>query len=273
MTSRFNDKKVVVTGGNHGIGKAIALAFAEEGADIVITYNSNPESAQVVVAEIQALGRKAKALHINIINDTDRSKLVSESYDFLGDVDTIVNNAGMATRKPFLELSEAEITTVMTVNCLAPFFIMQGFAQRMFDQQNALKSKSLPLKDYSIINISSISREVVTFGLSHYETSKAALSQLTKSAAVDLARYKIRVNDVAPGTVPTGINQSQWGGNTEVWQHRVSCIPLNRPGQPQEIAHAVLFLAENQWATGSTIVVDGGRTCNWYGNEMNKSAT
>lgn len=263
MGPKFSNKKIVLTGGNRGIGKAIALSFAEQGADIVITYNSDSKAADIVINEIRKFGVKAKAIQVDLINDDDRGRLLKESYEFLGDVDILINNAGIATRKPFLDLSQDEVTKIFTVNLLAPFFIMQAFAQRMASKQNEL------LKDYCIINITSISREVITHGLSHYEASKAALSQLTKSASIDLSRYKIRVNDVAPGLVPTDINRSQWDTNSAIWQNRVAGIPLNRPGTPDEIAQAVLFLADNKWITGSTITVDGGKTCNWYGAEIN----
>ncbi|MBX3709157.1 MAG: SDR family oxidoreductase [Gammaproteobacteria bacterium] len=273
MTPRYKSKKVVVTGGSRGIGQAIAMAFAEQGADVVITYNSDFEAAEVVVNEIQKFGSKAKAIKMDLQNNEDRCRLVKESYEFFdGDIDVLVNNAGILTRRPFIELSKEEIIKVLEINLLAPLFLMQEFAKHMVRQQESLLEQSKALKDYCIINITSISKKVITHGLSHYETSKAALSQLTRSVSVDLARYNIRVNDVAPGLIPTDINRNQWQANSSIWQKRVAGIPLHRSGTSKEVAQAVLSVVDNAWMTGTTVTVDGGRTRNWSGTEINENS-
>ena len=266
----FKGKNVVITGGNRGIGKAIALAFAERGANIIITYNSDLKAAESVIEEIQKCGCDAKAIKADFLLYEDIKRLVQESYKFFADIDIVVNNVGILTRKPFLELSRKEITKVLEVNLLAPFFLTQEFARKMVKGQENLKRNTGSQKDYCIINITSLSRKVITYGLSHYESSKAALSQLSKSAAVDLASYGIRVNEVAPGLIPTDINRNQWETNSSIWQKRIAGIPLHRTGMPVEIAKAVLFVADNAFMTGTTITVDGGRSRNWSGGEINE---
>jgi len=270
MPTHLSGKKVVITGGNRGIGRAIALAFAKQGSDIVITYNSDPQAAQLVVKEMQNFGIKAKAIKVNLLDAQDRSRLVKECAEFLGEIDVLVNNAGVLTRNSFLKLSEQEVNQVMSVNVLGPFFLSQTVGQYMVDKQKTLTLSNQELTDRCIINITSLSRKVVTPGLSHYEMSKAAVSQLTKSMAMDedFTQYKIRVNDVAPGLVPTDINRKQWQANSSIWQKRVAGIPLARTGKPEEIAQMVIAVASNEWMTGSTITIDGGRTRNWSGAEI-----
>ena len=256
-------KKVVLTGGNRGIGRSIALSFAKAGADVFLTYCTDENSAQTVANEIEAHQVAVKTIQVDLSCAEDRQRLLIESYAFFGDVDILVNNAGIATRRPFIELSQEEINKVVEINFLAPCFLMQLFAKRMVQQQTQRNEH----KDYCIVNISSISRNVITPGISHYEASKAALNQITKSAAIELAEYKIRVNDVAPGLIPTEINREQWETHSPLWQNRIAAIPLQRSGKPEEIADAVLFLAGNSWITVTTITVDGGRSCNWSGSE------
>lgn len=256
---------VVITG-SRGIGKAIALAFAEKGANLLLTYHTGEASAQEVVHEIQEMGSKAKAICIDISKESDRNDLVEESYRFLGDVDVLVNNAGIATRQSFLMLTEEEVRKIFEVNFFSSFFLSQEFARHMTKKQEQLMREESNLNDYCIINVSSISRNVITAGLCHYEASKAAVSQLSKSMSMDLAKYKIRVNDVAPGIIPTDINRKQRELTPEIWQSRISAIPLGRPGLPEEVASTVLFLTSNKWMTGSTITIDGGHSCNWPGS-------
>lgn len=267
----FKGKNVVITGGNRGIGKAIALAFAELSANVVITYNSDENAANVVINEIQKFGCKAKAIKANFLHDEDIQYLVKESYQFFNDIDILVNNVGILTRKPFLELSKEEVKKVFEVNFMTPLFLMQAFAHHMVKHQEIFTKNNGYPKDYCIVNITSLSRKVITPGLSHYESSKAALSQLSKAAAIDLSPHGIRVNDVAPGLIPTDINRNQWETNSSIWQKRIAGIPLHRAGMPLEIAKAVLSVAGNAFMTGTTLTVDGGRSRNWSGDEISEN--
>lgn len=274
MPHQLMGKKVIITGGNRGIGRAIALAFAKQGCDVVITYHSDPQAAEAVVREIQQTGAKAKAIQVNLLEEKDRLRLVTESSQFMGDIDILVNNAGILTRNSFLKLSEDEVKQVFATNALGPFLLSQAVGRYMVERQKELAADNKELQDRCIINITSLSRKVITPGLSHYEMSKAAASQMSKSLAMDedFRRYKIRVNDVAPGLVPTDINRNQWQTNSSIWQKRVAGIPLGRPGQPEEVAQAVISIATNEWMTGTTLTIDGGRTRNWSGVEINESS-
>ena len=263
----FQGKNIVITGGNRGIGKATALAFAELGANVFISSHSDQSLAEQVVQELRQHGVKAQQFKMDISNKVDRAAFVEACYA-QGDIDVLVNNAGIATRNPFLKLSEQEVRHVMEVNFMAPLFLMQDFARHMATQQQKLTNQKHPLKDYSIINITSICETVSLTSLCHYEASKAALQRLTKSAALDLAKYKIRVNCLAPGIVATDINRDTRENNPARWQKRVLGTPLGRTGNPEEIASAAVFLASNTWATGTDLVVDGGRSVNWEGESI-----
>lgn len=270
--ARFKDKKVVITGAGRmqSLGASIALGFAAEGANIVIAYLSSAKEQAEVMLKINEIYKehhyssvKARAFQVDLSNRNSRDRFVEESYQFLDDVDILINNAGIGIRKNFVDLTEEDMKKLFEVNFFAPFFLMQAFSRRM------IRNQTTPKKDYNIVNITSISRKVITPTLSGYEATKAALSQLTKSTALELAQFNIRVNDVAPGLVATNINQLQRDNHPERWQNRIAQIPLNRTVAHHDVAQAVLFAAGNQSMTGSTITVDAGRSCNWIGNEVN----
>lgn len=273
MNKKLHGRKVIVTGGNRGIGKAIALAFAEEGCDIVITYNSGQEEATRTIEAIKKFNVNATAISVNLLNAEEREKFIKKSINFLGYIDILVNNAGILTRASFLELSSNDIEKVLTVNTLVPLYLMQSVSKHMIEMQKSLASQGLPFHDCVIANVTSLSRKVITPGLAHYEISKAATSQLTRSAAMDkdLLEHHIRVVEIAPGLIPTDINRSQWQPNSDIWKKRVAGIPLGRAGTPEEIAQAVVSVAANAWMTGTTITIDGGRTQNWSGAEAIES--
>lgn len=262
--SNLKDKNVVVTGGNRGIGEAIAIAFAKEGANVIITYNSDQNLADYVIEKLHPFGTMNSKIKVDIKNEKERDSFVKQCYEF-GDIDILINNAGIATRNSFLKLSEQEIRDVFEVNFMAPFFITQQFASRMVEKQQELANHKKPLNDYCIINITSISQTVIIEGLSHYEASKAALNQLSKSVSIDLAKYNIRINSVSPGIIPTDISRKLREQNKPLWEKRLAGIPLNRAGDPAEIASGVIFIANNPWVTGTTLVIDGGRSNNWEG--------
>ncbi len=193
-----------------------------------------------------------------------------ESYAFFSDIDILINNAGIIDRNSLLNLSQENIKKVFEVNAIAPFYLLQQFAKRMILKQGEISKKQDELKDYCIINITSISRKLPT-GLSSYEVSKAALNQLTKSAAFELAQYNIRVNDIAPGLVSTNLNKYIWDKAPTLWNQRISGIPLNRGGTSEEVAQAVESVIDNKWMTGTTITIDGGRSVNWLGQDIPKA--
>ena len=245
------EKKAMVTGGSSGIGRAIAIAYAQEGADVVFSYYKHQKEANELVSFIKSLGRKVKAIHVDMNNFNHLNQFVEEGVNYLSGIDIFVNNAGMLTRHAgFLNIPLDAFDLIQTVNVRAPFFLTQRIAQCM--QRGA--------KGGSIINISSMSAFIISAGLTHYECSKAALNMLTKAAAHALAKDNIRVNAIAPGLVATNMNRHQREYESEIWDKREARIPLQRVGKPEDIAYVAVMLASprSAWITGNVIPVDGG---------------
>ena len=247
----LQDMKAIVTGASSGIGQAIAIAYAHAGADVVISYCQNKKGADKTLALIEAAGRKAKAIRVDMANLSELQEFLKEGIEFLGGIDIFVNNAGTVTRHAdFLEIPLDAFDRVQAVNLKAPFMITQLVGKYMQKQR----------KGGSIINISSVSASIISPGLTHYECSKAALNMLTRASASASAKYHIRVNAIAPGLVETNINQTQREHQPEVWEKRKTMIPLERVGKPEDIADVAILLASNKsaWITGDIIPVDGG---------------
>lgn len=249
--AKLQNKNAVITGASSGIGQAIAIAFAKEGANLVITYQNNKQGAEKIQKAIQHLGRQCHVIQVSLMQDEDLSSLITESVRFLGGIDILVNNAATLTRhENFLDIPIAEFDVVQAVNYRAPFILTQSVA-------NVMRQQS---RGGSIINISSVSTQLLTPGLTHYECSKAALDMLTKSSASALARYHIRVNAISPGLIETNMNAHQRDMLPGVWQKRCARVPLQRSGQPNDIVPMAVLLAsdESAWITGAIIGVDGG---------------
>lgn len=249
---RLSNKRVIVVGGSRGIGRAIAIKMTREGATVAFTYCSDNKSASSVVHEIESFKGKGRAFFLNLTQPETFLSFTNEVLDYLQGCDVLINNAGIANRKSFLEIPITEFDNIWHLNLRGPFFLSQAMANKMRDQGCG----------GSIIHISSISDRVSTLGLTHYESSKAALSMLTKGMALELAQYNIRVNAVSPGLVATGMNKNQREAHAELWQKRIDQIPIGRAGKPEDIVGAVCLLASDEasWMTGSIITVDGGRT-------------
>lgn len=252
MEKTLAGKKALVTGASSGIGQAIALAFAKEGADVVISYHKNAAGAQETVSQIAALGRVSQAICANMSCTQDLQNLMEKTIQFLGGIDILVNNAGTVTRHAhFLDIPIESFDEIMAVNLRAPFILSQLAAKHMVQQNVA----------GSIINISSISAELISAGMTHYECSKAGVHMMTRASANALAKERIRVNGIAPGLVATNINRSQREKDPALWAGRVDKIPLGKVGTPEDIARIAVLLASDQadWMTGSMINVDGGQ--------------
>lgn len=243
--------KALITGGSSGIGKSIAVAYAEAGSDVVITYKSNKTGADETVSEIEKLGCKAIALQNDLSDENKLNDLLSASINFLGKIDILVNNAGTITRhKHFLDIAAEAFDQILLINLKVPFLLTQLVANHMIS--NKIEG--------SILNITSMSADVITPGLTHYECSKAAFNTLTKASASALASHKIRVNAIAPGLIATNINLAQRELDPDAWNARGRVIPLGKIGEPNDIAPLAVLLASKKagWITGSIIPVDGG---------------
>ena len=239
-------KTALVTGGSRGIGKAIALTLAEFGADVVVTYARSSEAAEAVKAEIEAKGRKAKAVQADAVNFDQATELINEIVADWGKLDILVNNAGITKDNLILRMSEDQWDDVITTNLKSIFNYSKAAARPMMKNRGG-----------SIINISSVVGLTGNAGQSNYSASKAGIVGFTKSYSKELASRGIRANVVAPGYILTDM--------TEVLDEKVldgikQVTPLGRAGEAQEIADAVVFLASDMssYITGEVIRVDGG---------------
>ncbi|CUS98214.1 SDR family NAD(P)-dependent oxidoreductase [Candidatus Chrysopegis kryptomonas] len=238
----------LITGGSRGIGRATAILFAKANADVAITYHVNENAAKSTLEEIQRLGRKAIAVKGNVGKSEDVKRMVKEVMDYFGRIDVLVNNAGIWTYGAIGEMPEEVWDETMDVNLKSVYLFTNEVVPIMKKQGWG-----------RIINISSTAGQRGEAFHSHYAASKGAIIAFTKSLAVELAKYNILVNCVAPGWVNTDMCAEVFKDPNFVEQVK-STIPLGRIPGPEEIAGPVLFLASElaNWITGATISVNGG---------------
>ena len=243
----LKDKVAVITGSVRGIGRAIAMCFAKQGANVVINYSSEKrkEEADQVVTEIKALGGKAIALCANVANSEEAKGLIEGTIAAFGKIDILVNNAGITKDMLLLRMTEKEFQEVLDVNLKGVFNCSKHGAKAMMKTGG------------SIINMTSVVGINGNAGQSNYAASKAGVIGFTKSVAKEFAGKKIRVNAIAPGFFTTDM--------TEVLPERVkdsvmTSIPMKRFGESEEIANVAVFLASDlsSYITGEVIKVDGG---------------
>ncbi|MEW6276454.1 MAG: glucose 1-dehydrogenase [Bacillota bacterium] len=244
---KLSGKVSVVTGAGQGIGRSVALLFAREGSCVAVV-DCDFEKAVRVAREIVSGGKRALSVQADVSLENEVRRMVAEVGEYFGRIDVLVNNAGIQTSKPFLELTSDEWQRVLDVNLKGAFLCSQFSAREMIKNSGG-----------KIINISSIHQAVPRLNKAHYDASKAALWMLTRDMALELARYKINVNCVAPGAIATPMNQDLLD-SPEKMARVVAGIPWGRIGTPDDVARAVLFLASEDadYITGSVIYVDGG---------------
>lgn len=257
------NKTAIITGGSNGIGRAIALAFAREGADIIITYHNDTQAATDVVAEIKKLGRKVKAIQLNLSNTQLIPEFVNTAVQFLSRIDILVNNAGILSSFPtFTQIPETELYKVMAINFFAPFILTQKVAVIMQQQKSG-----------KIINISSINEKRLPVpGATHYICSKAALKRLTENTANELATDNICVNAIAPGLTQTKLTQHFDNATIHTL---LKAVPLDKIIPAEYIAETAVFLASEaaNLMTGTTITYDAGRSVYNAGTTVNTNQT
>ncbi len=245
----LNGTTIVVTGGNSGIGEAIVLAAAAEGANIVIDYVAHPDDTDTLINKVAAAGGRAVGVHADVSQTADLHAMIQAAVSTFGRLDVLVNNAGIETRTSILDTSETDYQRVMDINLKSAFFGTQ-FAAKQFITQGG---------GGLVINVSSVHEDWPMPGNVAYCVSKGGLRMLTRTAGVELGPHNIRIINVAPGAVATPINATTMNDPHEL-QRLDAAIPLGRMAQPSEIADLIVFLASKKatYLTASTVVVDGG---------------
>lgn len=251
---RLTGKTALVTGSSQGIGEAVALRLAADGADVVIHYRSHPESAQDVVKRIATLGRRAVAIQADLSRAAEAQRLIADGVTRLGPLDILVNNAGVEKHADFWDVSEGDYDFVMDVNLKGVFFTTQTFVRHLLATKRPGK----------IINMSSVHEELPFPRFTPYSMSKGGLKMMTRTLAIELAPFGITVNSIAPGAIETPINRTLLN-NPEKLRALLDNIPLKRMGTPVDIAGVAAFLASGDadYITGATIVADGGLLWNY----------
>ena len=244
-------RRAIVTGGGRGIGRAIVLGLARNGADVAVVYRQGADVAEATAAEARALGVRALALQADTSDGASVRSLVERVVGELGGIEILVNNAGVLSRVPFLDLAEDEWRRVVGTNLDGCFLMGQAVARQMV----AAGVRG------AIVNITSVNQTTVAPNLAHYVVSKAAAHALTRQMAFELAPYGIRVNAVAPGLTETDINRNDLA-DPAFREMRLSRIPMHAMSDPEDHANAVLFLVSDaaKYVTGDLISPDGGST-------------
>lgn len=256
---RLDGKVALVTGSSQGIGQAIAIRLAQEGASIVINYRSHPEGAEDTKSKVDAAGGKCHLVEgFTVQADTgvvaDVQRMMQDSIAHFGTLDILVNNAGIEKSADFWNVTEADYDAVMNVNLKGVFFATQAFVNHCLATKRPGK----------IVNISSVHEELPFPHFAAYCASKGGLKMLTRNLAIELAPLGITINNVAPGAIETPIN-TKLLNDPQKLDALLQNIPLRRLGQPGDVASMVAFLAssESDYVTGTTFVVDGGLLWNY----------
>ncbi|NJN45855.1 MAG: SDR family oxidoreductase [Candidatus Competibacteraceae bacterium] len=249
-------QKALVTGANSGIGKAVAMHIAEEGAAVVINYVSNDEGALAVVDEIKAKGGNAIAIKADVSNEKQVQAMFEQMFDEFGTIDILVNNAGLQKDAPFDEMTLDQWNTVINVNLTGQFLCARE-AVKEFKRRGVVPDVSCAAG--KIISMSSVHEVIPWAGHVNYAASKGGVMLMTKSIAQEVAPYRIRVNSVCPGAIRTPINMEAWG-TPEAHAELMKLVPYNRIGEPEDISRAVVWLAsdDSDYVHGVSLFVDGG---------------
>lgn len=246
---KLQGKVAIVTGSATGIGSAIACGMAKEGASVVIDYIGEPALANGVVKTITDAGGKASAAEADISNPAQVNSLVQHALTTFGRLDIFVNNAGLEYKYPFVDYPFEKWQKVIAVDLTGPFLCAQAAAKAMIQQGSGGR----------IVNISSIHEDLPMITNAPYCAAKGGLRMLMRTIAVELAPYKITVNNIAPGAIYTPID-ADVEANSKIEAELMAEIPLRRWGKPEEVADLAIFIASDaaSYCTGSTFFIDGG---------------
>jgi len=242
-------KVALITGGSRGIGRSIALQFADAGADVVVSSRKLPD-LEKVADEIRKKGQRSLAVSAHNAKMEDLKNLMTRVKEEFGRLDILVNNAvANPVMADVLHMEEAPFDVIMNANIKGYYFLSQAAARMMVEQGTG----------GTIVNVASVGGIYVTVGLGPYCISKAAIIMMTKCLATELGNHKIRVNCIAPGIVQTKFSEALWS-NEKLMAEYLKQMPLGKIGQPEEIARTALYLASeaSSFMTGSTLIIDGG---------------
>lgn len=246
---RLQDKVAIITGADTGIGKGISECMSREGAAVAIDYRGDRAPADDLVQQIESGGGKAIAIEADVTQPGEVAKLIGETVATFGKLDIFVNNAGIEKKVPFLEVPLDLWNTTIAVDLTGPWICTQKAAQQMVTQGNG----------GSIINISSVHEDLPMPTNAAYCAAKGGLRMMMRTLAVELAQYKIRVNNIGPGAIDTPMD-APLKEHPERMKALLAEIPLGRMGQPDEVGMLAVYLAsdESTYVTGSTYFIDGG---------------
>jgi glucose 1-dehydrogenase len=248
----------LVTGASSGIGKATAIGLAKSGADVIVNYHGNAETAEEVVHEITSAGNSAIAIQADVSKEDEVDAMFKQAISHFGTLHIVVSNAGLQDDSPFETMTLEKWNNVISVNLTGQFLCTRQ-AAREFQRRGIDKKVSVAAG--KIICMSSVHQEIPWAGHANYATSKGGVMLLMKSIAQELAPHRIRVNAIAPGAIRTPINTAAWD-TPQAYADLMKLVPYGRIGEPDDIAQAAAWLASDasDYVTGTTLFIDGGMT-------------
>jgi glucose 1-dehydrogenase len=251
-------QRALVTGASSGIGRAIALAIGEAGADVLVNFSSAEGPAREVVALLQAMGRKALAVKADVADEVQVAAMFEQAREAFGSLDILINNAGLQKDAATHEMTLAQWQRVIDVNLTGQFLCARE-AIREFRRRGPAPEVSSALG--KILCVSSVHEVIPWAGHVNYAASKGGVMLMMKSMAQEYAPERIRINGVAPGAIRTPINREAWE-TPEAYQSLMKLIPIKRIGEPDDLARAAVWLVSDEadYVTGTTLFVDGGMT-------------
>ena len=256
LSNDLSGQTALVTGASSGIGKAVALALAAAGADVIINYVSHPEAAEEVAHRISGLGRSALPIRADVGDEQSVMAMFRTAISHCGTFHILVSNAGLQRDAPITDMTLEQWDTVIRVNLTGQFICIREaareFLRRGIDQ-------SVSVAAGKIVCMSSVHQAIPWAGHANYAASKGGVMMLMKSVAQELAPHRVRVNAIAPGAIRTPINKDAWT-TSEAYRDLMQLVPYGRIGEPEDVARVAAWLASDasDYITGATIFVDGG---------------